>query len=246
MKNSTTNTESNQASTTNEETNDLGVVTVTPEDLGYGEPVTPPVEAAKPTEPVKPVEAPVTGYTKPATPAEPKKEEPATPPAAEPKKEEPAASDEEKTKKEIETAISTLGDGYDKSKITEFAVKNKFTKEQVDAYVAQIKADDVASTKAREEKVAAQRQSWVDDLAKDVEFGGENFDKSIHEVENLVEKYFTNTKKVLTEKKGMLPPYFMKDLLAVAKALKPTNKFEGGEPPAPAEESDSFLDDMYS
>jgi hypothetical protein len=51
---------------------------------------------------------------------------------------------------------------------------------------------------------------------------------------------------MLTEKKGMLPPYFMKDLLTVAKALKPTSKFEGGEPPAPASEGTSFLDDMYS
>ena len=256
MKTSSTNIDSNQNTTTE---HDFGVPATTAADLGYDEPaaepsnpapVIPPVPPVTPKkdEPAAPVEQ-VTGYKKPDEPATPpveqvtgykKPDEPATSPV------EPTKEDEPNLEKEIETAVSTLGDGYDKKKITEFALKNKLTKEQVDAYVSQIKADEAIETKAREERVKAQRAEWTQELFKDPEFGGENFDKSIHEVETLVGNLFPNTKKVLTEKKGMLPPYFMKDLLAVAKALKPTNQFVGGEPPAPAEETTSFLDDMYT
>lgn len=242
----TTSTESKTDSTTTE-TSEPTVVT--PADLGYDEPAAAP--AAAPAAPAtttpeakKPDDksaTPVTGYIKPAEPA-------AAPAAPEAKPDDKPAepTEEEKTRKEISDVVSTLGDGYSKEKITKFALDNKLSKAQVEAYVSQLKADDAAEAKAREEAVTEKRKTWNEELVKDPDFGGENFDKSVHEVEQLVEKYFPNTKKMLTEKKGMLPPYFMKDLLTVAKALKPTNKFEGGEPPAPAEETDNFLDDMYT
>lgn len=224
----------------------------TPDDFGYDEPevVTPPAAPAVPAkapEVVPPVEAPVSGYVKPA-PAAPVVTPPAEPAKAAETVVDPAVeTPEQKALKEIETAVSTLGDSYNKKAISEFAVKNKLNKEQVEAYVAQMKADDANEVKIREEKITAQRQAWNEDLVKDPEFGGDNFDKSVHEVESLLGKYFPDTKKVLTDKKGMLPPYFMKDLLRVAKALKPTNQFEGGEPPGPKEDSETgFLDDMYS
>lgn len=257
MKNSTTSTESNPDSTTTENETDLGVEPVTAADLGYDEPApgseapkeaTPP--AAKPTEPAKPAEAAkptepsVTGYG--AKPTEPAKPAEATPPAAKPDETPPAEETPEvKIKKEIETEVSTLGDGYNKEKITQFALANKLLPDQVKAYVAQIKADDAAAVKANADRITKQREDWNQELVSDTEFGGENFEKSVFEVDQLVGKYMPNVKKMLTEKKGMLPPSFMKDLLSVAKALKPTNKFEGGEPPAPKEESTSFLDDMY-
>lgn len=256
MKTSTTSTELNPENSTPTTTeNDLGVQDVTPADLGYDdEPATPPAAPAAPAtpapaKPATPPATPVTGYVKPAAPATPPAEPaaPATPPAEPAKTDEPAQeTPEQKLAKDIEAAVSTLGDGYNKKAISEFATKNKLSKEQIDAYVAQVKSDEAAEAQARTARIEKAKNDNIQELMNDKEFGGENFDNSVHEVETLLDKYLPNTKKQLTEKKGMLPPYIMKDLLAVAKALKPTNQFTGGEPPAPKEESDNYLDDMYS
>lgn len=254
MKNSSTNTELNPDSTTIETENDLGVEAVTAADLGYDEPVTPPVATipspvaapAVPTipSPVTPVETPVTGYGKPTVPAVPAA--PVVPPVVDPAAPVVEETPEQKTLKAIETEVSSLGDQYNKKNITDFAVANKLLPEQVKAYVDQIKASEAESIKANEERITAQRQAWNNELIADKDFGGANFDTSTHEVEQLIQKYMPNVKKQLTDKKGMLPPSFMKDLLTIAKALKPAAPFEGGEAPAEVKDEDSYLDDMYS
>lgn len=250
MKNSSTNTESNPTTATNEDNN--GIPVVTPADLGYDEPTsedpapkeepaTSPKEDPAPKEDEK-VSNPATGYGKPANEDPAPKEE--STPKEEKKPEE--MTEEEKAEKAIADSISTLGDSYDKEKIKKFAKDHKLSKEQVDAYVAQVKADQAEAQKNNDLRVKETRKAWNEELMADKEFGGENFDKSVHEAEKTLEKYFPNTKKVLTDKKGMLPPYLMKDLLNVAKVLKPGTKLELGEAPAPAEEPTSFLDEMYT
>ena len=54
-----------------------------------------------------------------------------------------------------------------------------------------------------------------------------------------------DTKKVLTERKGMLPPTLMRDLRRVYDALNPVTNFVPGEPHEPKEEK-HFLDDLYN
>jgi len=44
----------------------------------------------------------------------------------------------------------------------------------------------------------------------------------------------------------MLPPYIMRDLLALDKVLNPKTKLVGGDPSEPIKKSDgNFLDEMY-
>ncbi len=210
--------------------------------------VTPPTEAKKEETPPAKTEPAVTGYEKPV---EAKKEE--TPPAkteeVPPKKEEvPPADEAEKLKKEISDAVKTLGDGYDHEGITKFALDNKLTTEQLKAYANFSKAQDEKALKEHNERVIKQRQEWYEEIKADKEFVGEKgdqFDASLHKINQLLDKNMPETKKMLTEKKGMLPPYLMKDLLRLHKALNPTTKFEGGEPPGSQEEDKHYLDEIY-
>lgn len=173
------------------------------------------------------------GYSEPV---EEKPEE--TKPAEEQTEEEKSA---EELKKEIE---STLGDlpEFDRNRLTEFAVKNKMTKEQAEAY-AEIVRSDIKET---ENNVKNQRSEWKKELVDDPTFGGDNFDQNIHRVEKLLENHLPNTKKVLTDRGSMMPPYIMKDLLGIAKALNPTTELVSGDPSVvEKKESGNFLEDMY-
>lgn len=231
------------------------------DEFGYDNP-TPPVKAdeppvvkdeppkdepAKGDEPPKKVEKTVTGYDDEDEDEPAKKDE--TPPKKEDKKDEPGdQTDEEKIKASIAEAVKSLGDGYNKEAIVKLALENKMTKDQVEAYVKFQAAEDEKALKAHEQRVKEQRKQWKEELKTDKEFAGEKgdqFDKSVLKVNQLLEK-MPNTKKVLTDKGGMLPPYLMKDFLALAKALNPTQKFEGGEPPAPAEEPKNWMDEFYT
>lgn len=226
----------------NQETDDLGYEKVPSEE------VVPPKkeeseEPAKKKEETAEVKKPagVTGYgdKEEETPVEEKKKE-------EEKKPEDL-SEEEKAQKEIDDAVKALGDNYDQEKVKKFAIENKLSKAQVEAYVNFAKEEDKQAAKAREEVIKTQRKAWNKELLEDKEFGGsqENFDKSLLSVENLLENHLPNVKKQLTEKGGVLPPYIMRDFLGLAKALNPVAKFIPGEEPKPKEESGNFLDDMY-
>jgi hypothetical protein len=216
---------------------------VTVDDLGYEEPAvvaaTPPT-ATPPAEVTPPVEKVVSGYGK---------EEPVVPaaevtPPVEVKKPEDMTP-EEKAQKEITDTIKDLGPGYNKDKISKFVTENKLTKEQVSAYIKLTKDEDAEFAKTQAEAVTATRKAWKQELMSDPEFGGEHFDKNVDRVEKVLNN-MPNTKKMLTEKGGVLPPYLMKDLLSLAKTLNPTVPLVMGEAPAPDEESDDdFLNDMY-
>lgn len=193
-------------------------------------------------EEAKSEEKSLTGYGKEEEKVEePKKEEK---PVEEKKPEE--ITEEEKVKKEINEAIKDLGEGFNKEKITKFALENKLTKEQLAAYVKLTKEEDAAFTKQQEENLKAQRKAWKQELLSDPEFGGENFDKNVDRVNKLLNQ-MPNTKKVLTEKGTMLPPYIMRDFLALSKTLNPTTKLIHGDPIVPEEDDDgNFLDKMYT
>lgn len=218
------------------------------DDLGYDTPPeeTPPAEVVPPVEAKKVDEVPgekvTTGYEKDA----PELVVPPTevvPPVEEKKPED--MTEEEKTKKEISDTIKNLGEGYDKKKIESFAVDNKLTPAQLAAYVKLTKEEDAVAARTQLERTAAQRKAWKEELANDPEFGGEHFDKNVDRVGKLLQNNMPNLKKHLTDKGGVLPPYIMKDLLAVSKALNPTTKFVGGEPIVPPTEDKNYLDDLY-
>lgn len=205
----------------------------TPPEGGEGEP-------KKETEDDPKVEKKVSGYGN-------KEDEPEGDPEP-PKKED--ESDPEPNTEELKTklkeAVDKLPEGFDKEGVQAFAEENKWTPEQTEAYVNMtIKQAEEAKT-ANEVRVKEQRSQWQEELKSDKDFGGENFDKNVDRVEKVLEKFFPSTKKVLTDKGGMLPPYVMKDLLSLDKSvINPTNKLIGGEPPEPEESQDDFLDQMY-
>ena len=183
----------------------------------------------------KPVEKPATGYNKPEDkPAEPKPED------------KPADKPEDKpegiTKEDLTEVLGELPE-FDKNRISDFALKNKMTKDQVQAYADLIKNDITEA----QQNVQIQRQTWKKELIDDPEFGGENFDKNVDKVEKVLEKHLPHTKKMLTDRGGMMPPYIMRDLLGIAKFLNPTTKMPTGEPSVVVEESSDkdFLNEMY-
>lgn len=243
MKNSTNNTESKTDSTPNDQ-----VETTTTDDFGYDIPADdkktsdePPAPAAVEEPKEEKVEKLSTGYgdddEEVVPPVEDKKEEP---------KEGEELTDEQKAQKEIDEAVKALGDEFDKDKVKKFATEHKLSKAQVEAWVKQVNEDNKEAKRLQEEAVKAQRKTWKEELKKDPEFGGENFDKNVDRVEKVLKNNMPNTKKMLTERGSMLPPYIMKDLLSLSKALNPVTKFVGGEPSEPKKEEGNFLDDLYS
>lgn len=73
------------------------------------------------------------------------------------------------------------------------------------------------------------RVKWHKELKEDPHFGGEKFGFNVMQAEKVVQEFMPNTKKVLTERKSMLPPYVMRDLAKLASTLYATEKLQGGE-----------------
>ncbi len=212
------------------------------DDFGYATPEVKPepkVEDKKPVEDDKPIEKAATGYAK--------TEEVKPEPKVEDKKpaDEVPPTDEEKVKKELTEAIKDLPETVDKEKVSKFALENKLTKEQLQAYTELVKEDQKNFEISQKEAVQAQRTEWKNELVNDPEFGGENFDKNVDRVEKVLEKYMPNMKKVLTERGTMLPPYIMRDFLALSKVLNPTTTLVMGNPSETENDSKNFLDEMY-
>jgi hypothetical protein len=230
------------------------------DDLGYTTPedVTPAVEEVKPDEekpkPTEelPSEEDSTGYGK-----EDEVEKPEDKPAektaeelAKEKEDEENKTDEEKAAElvqaNIKKHIEGLPESVNKDAVSKFAEENGLTDVQVEAYVKLAKADDASLVTQRENAIKEQRKAWKGELQGDPEFGGENFDKNVDRVNKVLDKYMPDTKKILTERGTMLPPYIMRDFLKLDKVLNPTTKLPTGEPPAVKKEEVSLLDEMYS
>lgn len=97
-------------------------------------------------------------------------------------------------------------------------------------------------------KVAETRKSWVQELKDDQDFGGDNFGANVKKVDRVINDFLPNIKKKLTEGKGMLPPYIMRDLAKMSKALYGTEKLvtgEGEQPKSEVKTEDEQIDEFY-
>lgn len=202
---------------------------------------TPPAQAQTPNpqakkEAVAPATEPVAGYGKDPV-VVPPPAAPETTPA------EPIKLEYELDGKDLEKA--------DFEKLQKFALDNKLSKEVAQALVndrkaeqAQYKAEFEKIQNESKQKIAEQKASWHKELVDDPKFGGENFLHNLARVDKVLSTLMPGTKKVLTERKSMLPPYVMRDLLTVYNTLYSTDELVGGNPPVPAaaEKEESPLD----
>lgn len=121
--------------------------------------------------------------------------------------------------------------------IRDFAKTNKLSKEQaqalVNAKISEVKNLNDGLKKRQQEAIEAvkkQKQDWHKELLNDQTFGGKNFDESLNIVNRVVREFMPDTKKVLTDKGTMLPPYVMRDLLKLGQHLYKTDHMVDGEP----------------
>lgn len=213
----------------------------TEEEKKNDEPTT---EDKKPVEEEKPID-PSTGYEKEIPkPTEKKPDEP-----TDEDKKDDEKPPEELLKEDVTEMVKSLGEGYDTEGITKLALDNKFTKEQVQAYMDYAKSQDQSNATANESAKLEQRTSWHNELQDDVDFSGQNgedFMKSVDRVNKVLDNVMVNTKKMLKEKDGMLPPYIMRDLLNMDRILNPKSKLVGGGPSTPVKkDSGNFLEELY-
>lgn len=89
--------------------------------------------------------------------------------------------------------------------------------------------------KAQERGKLLQRKTWWDELKNDKIFGGEKFESNMKRAGRVLEEHFPATKKELTARGTMLPPYVMRDFAALADQLYATETAVLGDPPAPPE-----------
>lgn len=184
----------------------------------------------KTEEPVKPA----TGYGD----EPPKVEEPATPPVEEPIK----------TDLGFELKLEGLPKA-EAEKVIEFAKANELSEKAAQAFAdfrkSQIKSAEegvVAAKKAAEQERNRIRSEWHKELKNDPKFGGEKFAYNIALAEKVVDQLMPHTKKMLTERGTMLPPYVMRDLVKIGEHFNPTQQLVQGDPPAPEvpEEDDAL------
>lgn len=154
-------------------------------------------------------------------------------------------SADEKLVEELKESVKDLPEEINKDKVLKFIQDNKMTKEQAKAYSELVKAEIAESKANREAFLKQQKADFVKELKNDPEFGGENFVRNVDRVEKVLENNMPNLKKHLTERSGMLPPYIMKDLLAISKALNPVTDFVKGDAGEVTESGNNFLDDLY-
>lgn len=172
---------------------------------------------------------------------------PATPPAVTP----PAPGEFK-----IEVDLKDFTD-VDKKVFSEQFEKYKLPKEAQQAlvdirknYLAQQAVEQANHQKQVEAQVTKLKSDWFNELKNDKDFGGSNFDANTKMVNKFINDFMPNTKKMLTEKGGMLPPNTMRDFHSVAKKLYETEGFVQGDGSGASETKPTdkwkFLGDMYS
>lgn len=221
----------------------------------FGYPKTPPQqppapnkagEAAKPPATTPPAPAEVaSGYeAEPPAPDVAGYQDPATPATLPPV---PTATELVDMKELPEAKQKEFGEYFTANKIpkeAQKAVVDIFKKEL--ATQAQAKAEYEKQIQAQTLKI---KSDWYNELKNDKDFGGANFDSNIKLVNKFVQEFMPNTKKMLTEKGGMLPPSTMRDFYSVAKRLFETEKFVQGDgsPASETKQGDNwkFLSELY-
>lgn len=122
------------------------------------------------------------------------------------------------------------------TKVKEFAKVNALTKEAAQAFLNLRKSEQLAAVKAKEDNkiayenaVASTKSSWYNELKTHAEFGGEHFEKNIQTAEKVLKQFLPDTKKALTERGSMLPPYVMRDLAKLGERLFAPEKLVQGD-----------------
>lgn len=125
-------------------------------------------------------------------------------------------------------------------KIKDFAKSNNLTKEVAQALVGlkkteieEVKKQLVEFETKQKKLIAETKVKWDKELRTDPNFGGEKFAHNILNAEKVLSDFLPETKKALTERKSMLPPYVMRDLAKLAEHLYGTEKLVRGEPVEP-------------
>lgn len=116
--------------------------------------------------------------------------------------------------------------------IQEFAKAHKLSKEQAQGLVQKYKADEEARAKRIEDyKVEEAKvfKKWETELKEDPEFGGQNFNDSVHGVNRLIREELPGLKNLLTTSGKRLPPSLMKDLNKVARKFYGETEFNQGD-----------------
>ena len=182
------------------------------------------------------VKDPATGYGE-----EPPKVE--TPKPEEKKPEDKPEEKKPEEKKPEEQAGDVVLDlnGFSESdakEINDFVKENKVSEKAAKAWV-ELRRKEVSD--AVEQQANAQQKitddnnklkaSWRKELEEDKDYGGDNFQRNVNLTERVLADYFPETKKNLTERKGMLPPHYMKELLNLANDLYDNGRLTIGTDP---------------
>ena len=224
-----------------------------PAPQSQGNPAGQPQQAAAPAQPAAaaPLVPSTSGYGQPPAPAAPAPstsgygqppapEVPPVPPAAAvpPVTSEPPATPEVPPPvKHDYTKLNTEGVNDDiKKAYIEYAEANNLDPETAQKFVdlkkMEIKKVGEMQTQ-RKQAYEAQKKTWVDNLKAHPEFGGNNFDNSVHITEKYIREFFPGFNKELTTNKSMLPDSIMLDFFARAKEAYNTGSM------APTEHGDS-------
>lgn len=210
-------------------------------------------KSVEPEEKEKPIE-PGTGYgDKPLE----------KPPEDEKKPDEKKPDEKEKPPEEGEVKFDEKDLLPDEiKKIKEFAKKHKLSpeaaKDLADEKRAEIKAmkDNGEAAKLQMQKeaekaIAKRKYDWDQELRNDPVFGKENYSTNVKGAEKVLNDFWPEWKKELTEGKRMLPPNVMRGLAKVAESVYDTEKIVTGDPTKakPDSEKDENLDahlDFYN
>jgi len=191
------------------------------DDFGYMkvDPETVKSPAPAPVEP-PPVITPGTGYSEVAP-----KDEPTPPPVVEESK---IDLGYELDTKDLDPKLTL--------KVKEFAKANGLTKEAAQAFLnlRKTEAEEMKATELKREEetktqVSSIRKNWDKELRSHSEFGGEQFAANLKIVEKVLSDFMPETKKTLTERGGMLPPYVMRDFAKLGKHLFAGDNFVQGD-----------------
>ena len=184
-----------------------------------------------------PLPSNVAGYVDPATiPPPPTPPPPAAPPAVE-------LVD---MKDLSDTDKKLWGDYFTEHKLPKEA-QTKLIEIEKNRVLANQQAE-ATRQKQIEAETTRLKSQWFNELKTDKEFGAA-FDVNVKMVNRLISDFMPNTKKMLTEKGGMLPPNTMRDFYALAKKLYETESFVQGSGPGASGQVPNakwgFLSDMY-
>jgi hypothetical protein len=126
------------------------------------------------------------------------------------------------------------------TKVKEFAKAHGLTQTAAQAYldlrageVKEIATAQAEAIKNAEREVAATRSKWYSELKADPVFGGEKMQHNVMHVEKVLQEFMPLTKKELTDRGSVLPPYVMRDLAKLAEHLYSTENLIQGEPSIP-------------